>query len=145
MCGVGVIFVQCPFILWNELTNSLIHWIYLARPGTSHSVKLKPIRFVTHIIVINWNISNLKVKQPIDVKLGTKVLGNITHIIMSPMFWIGYHGNNESTNHVTFNRNSNLKQIFEISTKQSCISIYATSAPNFKLIRHSCLEFCSIT
>ena len=33
-----------------------------------------------------WNISNWKVKQPIDVIFVTKILCNITHLIMSSMF-----------------------------------------------------------
>ena len=68
--------------------------------------------FVNHL-----NISNLKTKQPIDVILGTKVIGNKIHTIMPWMFWIGCHGSHEQTNHVTFNCYSNFKHKLEISTK----------------------------
>ena len=55
---------------------------------------------------------------------------------MSPMFWIGYYGNNELTNHVTFNPNSNLKQIFEISTNffLSAINKYEQSLETWWLL-----------
>ena len=69
-----------------------------------------------------WIRLLLKVKQPmIDVILKTKMRGNITYVIMPSLFWNGCHDIHLSTNHNTYNRDSNLKQKMEF---QSYVFIY---------------------
>ena len=63
-----------------------------------------------------WNISNLKVKQPIDVILGTKICGNNTHNHVFNVFnWLPWQLWIDQCWY--FDPNSNLKQKSEISSK----------------------------